>query len=160
MNPVATRRQTRIRRSPSSRHSRRSSKPTPRIGANALDRQRIDKWLWHARVVRTRSAAAALAASGHVRINGERIDAPSRAVRLADVVTVALDRTVRVLKVAGFAERRGGPETTPALWEDLTPPAPPHKSASATLGLRAPGEGRPTKRERRAIDRLQGDGED
>jgi ribosome-associated heat shock protein Hsp15 len=132
----------------------------PRSGANALDRQRIDKWLWHARVVRTRSAAAALVASGHVRINGERVDAPSRAVRPADVVTVALDRSVRVLKVTGFAERRGGPETTPALWEDLTPPAPPHESTAASPGVRAPGEGRPTKRERRAIDRLQGDDED
>ena len=71
-----------------------------------MDRQRIDKWLWHARVVRTRSAAAALAASGHVRVNGERIDAPSRAVRSDDVVTVALDRTVRVLRVRRFAERR------------------------------------------------------
>ena len=68
----------------------------------ALDRQRIDKWLWHARVVRTRSAAAALAAAGHVRINGQRVDAPSRAVRPGDVVTVALDRTVRVLKVLGI----------------------------------------------------------
>ena len=46
-----------------------------------LDRQRIDKWLWHARVVRTRSAAAALAAAGHVRINGQRIDASSHPVR-------------------------------------------------------------------------------
>jgi ribosome-associated heat shock protein Hsp15 len=121
-----------------------------------LDRQRIDKWLWHARVVRTRSAAAALAAAGHVRCNGERIDAPSRAVRRGDVVTVALDRTVRVLKVVGFAERRGGAETTPMLWEDLSLPAVGnHEHAPTAPGLRAPGEGRPTKRERRAIDRLQ-----
>jgi ribosome-associated heat shock protein Hsp15 len=75
-----------------------------------LDRQRIDKWLWHARVVRTRSAAAALAASGHVRINGQRIDTPSRLVRAGDVVTVALDRAVHVLKVLNFADRRGSAE--------------------------------------------------
>src|SRR5438270_1848248 len=137
MKPAATRRRTRIRRSPSWRRSRPSSRRTPRSGANALDRQRIDKWLWHARVVRTRSAAAALVTFGHVRINGERIDAPSRLLRLSDVVTVALDRTVRVLKVAGFAERRGGPDTTPALWEDLAPPrAEPHESAPAAPGLR------------------------
>src|SRR5207249_3114621 len=67
--------------------------------ADTLDRQRIDKWLWHARVVRTRTAAAALADSGHVRVNGARIDAASRAVKPGDVVTVALDRNVRVLKV-------------------------------------------------------------
>ena len=88
-----------------------------------MDRQRIDKWLWHARVVRTRSAAAALAASGHVRVNGERIDAPSRAVRPDDVVTVALDRTVRVLRVRRFAERRGSADDARALWEDLGPAA-------------------------------------
>ena len=86
-----------------------------------LDRQRIDKWLWHARVVRTRSAAAALAAAGHVRINGQRVDAPSRAVRPGDVVTVALDRTVRVLKVVAFSERRGSAADARALCETLEP---------------------------------------
>jgi ribosome-associated heat shock protein Hsp15 len=87
-----------------------------------LDRQRIDKWLWHARVVRTRAAAADLAASGHVRINGRRVDAPSRAVRPGDVVTVALDRAVRVLKVRAFAERRGSADDARALRETLEPP--------------------------------------
>jgi ribosome-associated heat shock protein Hsp15 len=84
-----------------------------------LDRQRIDKWLWHARVVRTRAAAAALAASGHVRVNGQRIDSPSRAVRSGDVVTVALHRKVRVLKVTHFAERRGSSSDARLLWEEL-----------------------------------------
>ena len=120
----------------------------------ADDRHRIDKWLWHARVVRTRSAAAALAASGHVRVNGQRIDAASRAVRPGDVVTVALDRTVRIMKVVGFAERRGDAEAGRALYEDLTPIAPPPESASAPVE-RDPGSGRPTKRERRALDRLR-----
>ena len=86
-----------------------------------MDRQRIDKWLWHARVVRTRAAAADLAASGHVRINGRRVDAPSRAVRPGDVVTVALDRAVRVLKVVAFAERRGSADEARALCETLEP---------------------------------------
>ena len=120
-----------------------------------MDRQRIDKWLWHARVVRTRSAAAALAASGHVRINSQRIDAASRAVRAGDVVTVALDRTVRVLKVAGFVERRGSADVARALYEDLAPP--PARTATpdeAPVAARDPGAGRPTKMERRAIDRL------
>src|SRR5271154_396765 len=71
------------------------------------DRQRIDRWLWHARLVRTRGAAAALANAGYVRVNGARIDAPGRMVRTGDVITVALDRRVRVLKVTAFAERRG-----------------------------------------------------
>jgi ribosome-associated heat shock protein Hsp15 len=116
-----------------------------------LDRQRIDKWLWHARVVRTRSAAAALAVSGHVRVNGQRIDAASRSVRLGDVVTVALDRTVRVLKVAAFAERRGAAESARTLAEDMTPVPTPPPIAAAPAGMRQPGTGRPTKRDRRAI---------
>jgi ribosome-associated heat shock protein Hsp15 len=62
-----------------------------------LDRQRVDKWLWHARVVRTRSAAAALADGGYVRINGALTDTSSRPVRPGVVVTIALDRGVRVL---------------------------------------------------------------
>ncbi|RAI32049.1 hypothetical protein CH340_16705 [Rhodoplanes serenus] len=92
---------------------------------DAPDRQRIDKWLWHARVVRTRSAAAALAAGGHVRVNGVRIDAASRAVRRGDVVTVALDRRVRVLTVTGFAERRGSADDTVGLYEEQGPPPDP-----------------------------------
>jgi ribosome-associated heat shock protein Hsp15 len=120
-----------------------------------LDRQRIDKWLWHARVVRTRSAAAALAASGHVRVNGERITAPSRMLRAEDVVTVALDRRVRVLKVAGFAERRGAPEMGRALYIELTTGGLSAPKPAPAVAMRAPGAGRPTKRERRAIARLQ-----
>ena len=84
------------------------------------DRQRIDRWLWHARLVRTRVDAAALADAGYVRVNGARIAAPSRQVRAGDVITVALDRSVRVLKVRGFAERRGPAGTAQALYEDLT----------------------------------------
>jgi ribosome-associated heat shock protein Hsp15 len=119
-----------------------------------LDRQRIDKWLWHARVVRTRSAAAALADSGLVRINGARIDSSSRPVRPGDVVTVALDRNVRLLKVIGYAERRGDADAARLLFEDMTPPPAPPREPSA--GARDDGAGRPTKRERREIDRLQG----
>ena len=84
-----------------------------------LERQRIDRWLWHARVVRTRGAAATLAGSGYVRVNGTRIDAPSRAVRAGDVITIALDRSVRVLKVRGFVERRGPAGSAETLYEDL-----------------------------------------
>jgi ribosome-associated heat shock protein Hsp15 len=85
----------------------------------ALDRQRVDRWLWHARLVRTRSAAAALAAAGHVRINGARIDAPGRMVRAGDVITVALDRAVRVLKVRGFAARRGPAADGRGLYDEM-----------------------------------------
>jgi ribosome-associated heat shock protein Hsp15 len=89
-------------------------------GDQPRDRQRIDRWLWHARLVRTRDAAAALAGAGYVRVNGARIAAASRMVRAGDVVTVALDRAVRVLKVRGFAERRGPAGSAGSLYEDLT----------------------------------------
>jgi ribosome-associated heat shock protein Hsp15 len=121
------------------------------------DRQRIDKWLWHARVVRTRSAAAALATAGHVRINGQRVDAPSRVVRAGDVVTVALDRAVRVLKVLGFAERRGSADDARALCEPLEPAeSRPAERREPPPASREAGAGRPTKRERRAIERWTG----
>ena len=105
-------------------------------------------------MVRTRSAAAALADAGLVRINGARIDMSSRPVRPGDVVTIALDRSVRVLKVIGYAERRGSADIARALYEDLTPP--PAAPQEPPGGTRDEGAGRPTKRERREIDRLQG----
>jgi len=116
-----------------------------------LDRQRIDKWLWHARVVRTRSAAAALVDSGLVRVNSERVGQASRLVRPGDVLTIALDRNVRILKVAGFAERRGSATLARVLFEDMTPVAdttPPDPRSA----IREGGAGRPTKRERRVLD--------
>ena len=82
--------------------------------------QRIDKWLWHARVVRTRTAAVELATSGLVRRNGVRVDAASRVVKSGDVLTIALDRGVRILRVLGFVERRGGSELARTLYEDLS----------------------------------------
>jgi ribosome-associated heat shock protein Hsp15 len=83
------------------------------------DRQRIDRWLWHARVVRTRSAAASLAVAGHVRINGIRVVAPGGEVKCGDVVTVILDGGVRVLRVCGFALRRGDAAAARRLYENL-----------------------------------------
>ena len=86
----------------------------------AADRQRIDKWLWHARMVRTRSDAAALAQAGYVRINGKRITAPSQKVAIGDVVTLALDRSVKLVQVEGFCEKRGHAPAARALYRDLT----------------------------------------
>jgi ribosome-associated heat shock protein Hsp15 len=124
-----------------------------------VDRQRIDKWLWHARVVRTRSAAAALAAGGYVRLNGQRVSAASHLVRVGDVLTVALDRRVRVMKVLEFVERRGAAPEAQGLYEEIGPP-PASEPAVAPPLLREPGVGRPTKRDRRALDRLRwSDGE-
>jgi ribosome-associated heat shock protein Hsp15 len=120
-----------------------------------IDRQRIDKWLWHARVVRTRTSAAALVDGGHVRLNGERVTAASRPEKVGDVATVALDRVVRVMKVTGFAERRGDADAARLLYEDLTPISPA-RAAEPVTAERDAGSGRPTKQERRALDRLLG----
>jgi ribosome-associated heat shock protein Hsp15 len=84
-----------------------------------LERQRLDKWLWHARVVKARTSAAALVEAGYVRINGVRETAPGHAVKLGDVLTIGLDRSVRVLKVVGFSERRGDASSARALYDDL-----------------------------------------
>lgn len=85
-----------------------------------MNRQRVDKWLWHARMVRTRSDAAALAQAGYVRLNGKRVTAPSHLVRIGDVVTLALDRAVKVVRVEGFCEKRGAAAAARVLYRDLT----------------------------------------
>jgi ribosome-associated heat shock protein Hsp15 len=94
-----------------------------------LERQRLDKWLWHARVVKARSSAAALVENGHVRVNGVREKSPGHGVKVGDVLTVALDRTIRIMKVVGFAERRGDAASATVLYADLQArSAPPEAS--------------------------------
>jgi ribosome-associated heat shock protein Hsp15 len=93
--------------------------PRAQSATTAANRQRIDKWLWHARMVRTRSAAAALTEAGFVRLNGVRVTAPGHAVRVGDVVTLALDRAVRLLRVEGFCERRGQADAARALYSEV-----------------------------------------
>lgn len=114
---------------------------------------RIDKWLWAARFFTTRSLAATACDGGRVDIN-EQAAKPSRLVRPGDLVRVTLPSGRRVARVVALAERRGPASTARALYEDLTPPAPP-RLRTAAPARRAPGAGRPTKRERRAIDRLR-----
>ena len=84
-----------------------------------MERQRLDKWLWHARVVKARTSAAALVEAGHVRVNGVREKTPGHSVKAGDVLTIGLDRTVRVLKVVGFSERRGDASAARVLYDDL-----------------------------------------
>jgi ribosome-associated heat shock protein Hsp15 len=84
------------------------------------ERQRLDKWLWFARVVKTRTLATRLVSDGHVRLNSQRVDAPAKLVSPGDVVTVALERQVRVLKVLAPGIRRSCYEEAKLLFEDLT----------------------------------------
>ena len=87
-----------------------------------MERQRLDKWLWHARVVKARSSAAALVEAGHVRINGVREKSPGHGIKAGDVLTIGLDHSVRILKVVGFAERRGDAASARVLYDDLQNP--------------------------------------
>ena len=88
-----------------------------------MDRQRLDKFLWHARVVKARTSAAELVERGYVRINGVREKSPGHAVKVGDVLTIALDNSVRVMKVIAFSERRGDAASARVLYEDLQPRA-------------------------------------
>jgi ribosome-associated heat shock protein Hsp15 len=114
--------------------------------------QRLDKWLWFARVVKSRTLAAEVIADGKVRINRIRVVKVSQSVRPGDVLTIALRGRVQVLKVVAQGLRRGPPSEARQLYEDLSPPAPHPDSTMA--GQRPAGAGRPTKRDRRQIDHL------
>jgi ribosome-associated heat shock protein Hsp15 len=83
--------------------------------------QRLDKWIWCARIVRTRSLAASLIAAGKFRVNGERVRKCSRRVRPGDVLTGMVSGSLFVVRVIGAAERRGPAGNAAALYQDLTP---------------------------------------
>lgn len=114
---------------------------------------RVDKWLWQARFFKTRSLAAKLVADGKLRVNATPISKPSRSVAPGDVLTFPKERDVRVIKILALGTRRGPAPEAQALYEDLSPPFP------RTPRAPNPGhdrQGRPTKRDRRAIARLEG----
>ncbi|MGD9804854.1 MAG: RNA-binding S4 domain-containing protein [Hyphomicrobiaceae bacterium] len=124
-----------------------------RLSAGA---QRLDKWLWFARVIRTRTLAAGLVTDGRVRVNRERIVKPSQSVKPGDVITVSVGAHVRVLEIVAAGNRRGPPAEAQALYRDLTPPKSVDAAATEMAdGGRIQGTGRPTKRDRRALDRLR-----
>jgi ribosome-associated heat shock protein Hsp15 len=117
--------------------------------------QRLDKWLWCARLARTRGLATKLIAGGKVRVNGERILKLGRHVKPGDVVTGTSGGRLFVVRVAGEAERRGPASTAKSLYEDLTPkPQPETSERAGVLAHRGP---RPTKRDRRMLDALYTD---
>ena len=117
--------------------------------------QRIDKWLWQARAVKSRTLAAALVSEGRVRINRARVTKPSHAVKPGDVITAGVGARIRVLEVVGIGDRRGPASEAQALYRDLTPPPTP-ATAAPSVPVRDAGSGRPTKRDRRQLDRLTG----
>ncbi|WP_374378036.1 RNA-binding S4 domain-containing protein [Dongia sp.] len=123
--------------------------------------QRLDKWLWFARFLKSRSLATTLAASGKLRLNGQLISKAHQQVKEGDMLTFPLGPHIRVIKVLAPGSRRGPAPEAQTLYEDLSPPLPREKRPEEVQGgqppLREPGSGRPTKRERRAIDQLMGE---
>lgn len=113
------------------------------------DRLRIDKWLWFARLTKTRTLAQKLVTTGRVRVNREKRDNAARLVKIGDVLTIALGSGVRVVRILALATRRGPAAEAQRLYDDLTPAPSPVSPAPAS-------KGRPTKRDRRNIDRFRG----
>lgn len=122
--------------------------------------QRLDKWLWFARLAKSRTLAATAVAEGKIKVNRVKAEKPSQTVKIGDVITSRVSRTVRVLRVADLGERRGPAAEARQLYEDLTPPQDRigEQQDPAAWAERAPGSGRPTKRDRRQIDELKRNG--
>lgn len=121
------------------------------------DRVRVDAWVWGVRMYKTRSAAGAACRAGHVKVNGERAK-PATPVSPGDEVAVRLPEQDRVLEVVRLITKRGSAAVAAECYVDRSPPPPP-KELSAPVARRDRGAGRPTKRERREIDRLRGRGQ-
>jgi ribosome-associated heat shock protein Hsp15 len=120
--------------------------------------QRLDKWLWFARAAKSRTLAATAVAEGKIKVNRVRAEKASQLVKVGDVITSRLTRTVRVLKVAAIGQRRGPATEAQRLYEDLTPPPERSDKDPASWAERTLGSGRPTKRDRRLIDDLKRNG--
>ena len=114
----------------------------------------MDKWLWAARFFKTRSLAAAACAGGKVDVNDDAAK-PAKSVRVGDRLRITQRGGKRLVKVQALASTRGPAPVARALYEDLTPPAPP-RVRQAPPPWRERGAGRPTKRERRELQRLRG----
>ena len=128
--------------------------------------QRLDKWLWYARFIKTRSQASKLVASGNVRVNREKVNKPATTVKENDVITAIIHNRVRVIKVIGLGKRRGPAPEAQLLYEEIEAEAETLVSKSnaqkqniqktvvvdpAKSPSREKGMGRPTKRDRRKM---------
>lgn len=115
---------------------------------------RIDSWIWSVRLAKTRSLGATACRGGHVRVNGERVK-PAYSVRIGDEVRVRQEGWERVVVVKRLIRKRVGAPVAAQCYIDNSPPPPP-RQAVAPIGIRDRGAGRPTKRDRRELERLRG----
>jgi ribosome-associated heat shock protein Hsp15 len=123
-----------------------------------IDSVRIDQWLQAVRIVKTRSAAADVCRGGHVKINGTTAK-PSSVVKVGDHVEARVYQRERIVDVTRLITKRVDAATAADCFADHSPP-PPERDATtpSVFGIRDPGAGRPTKRDRRQIDRVRGSG--
>ena len=119
-----------------------------------MDSTRVDRWLWGVRIYKTRSLATDACRGGHVKVNGATAK-PATVVKVGDRVETFVHDRERVLEVAGIVDKRVGAAAAAECIVDHSPPAPPREERLAPLFSRDPGAGRPTKRDRRALDRLR-----
>lgn len=129
-----------------------AAKPPPRLPPGPPT-TRVDRWLWSVRLLKTRSEAAQACRGGHVRINDQPAKAASP-VRVGDVVKLKAHGTTRIVEVSHVLEKRVGAPVAVRCYIDNTPAPPPQQAAP--VARRDRGAGRPTKRDRRDIERMFG----
>lgn len=126
------------------------------MGANespAGESVRADTWIWCVRLTKSRSMAATACRGGHVRVNGERVK-PAQAVKVGDEVRLFHAGRERVVIVKRLVAKRVGAPVAAECYADNSPPPPPRTEVLA-MGVRDRGAGRPTKRDRREMERLR-----
>lgn len=123
-----------------------------------LRKERLDRFLFFSRLVKSRTLAQKIIESGAVRVNSERTDRTDQKIGAGDVLTISLHNRVIVWRVLDPGTRRGPASEAQGLYEDISPPAPPRQELSAfdaAIAGRPAGAGRPTKKERRETDALK-----
>ncbi|MFI1720199.1 RNA-binding S4 domain-containing protein [Streptomyces sp. NPDC020489] len=115
---------------------------------------RVDSWIWSVRLVKTRSVGSAACKGGHVRVNGDRVK-PAHSLRVGDEVRLVHEGRERIVFVKRLIRKRVGAPVAAQCYIDNSPPPPP-REAIAPAGIRDRGTGRPTKRDRRELERLRG----
>jgi ribosome-associated heat shock protein Hsp15 len=120
-------------------------------------RQRLDRWLFFSRALKSRTLAQKFIETGAVRVNSERTIATDHRVGAGDVLTMMLYNRLTVWRVLDPGTRRGPAAEASLLYEDLSPPPLPRddRSRERPVGEREPGSGRPTKKDRRLADGLR-----
>ena len=123
-------------------------------------KERLDKFLFFSRAIKSRTLAQKFIETGAVRVNSDRTDKFDHKVGAGDVLTMALHNRIVIWRILDCGTRRGPAVEAQALYEDLSPPPLPKADLSpydAAIAPRPEGAGRPTKKERRETDRLRGD---